>query len=265
VSSARAADARSGLPAAALEPLPEVELPPGSVAIADLHLDAQRADGGAALVRFLAAAPPPGALIVLGDLFDVWVGPAQARMEGARVVLAALRALAERGTRIHVVPGNRDFLLDASFEAATGAVLHREGFVGRSGPARVLCVHGDTLCTRDTGYLRLRRVMRSGPVQWLGPRLPLWMGRALARRLRRASVQAIAAKLPDEKSVQPAAADRLARAHRADVVLCGHAHAFRDERLDCGARWVVLDAFGGERDAARFEAGPHVLAAGRSA
>jgi hypothetical protein len=65
--------------------------------------------------------------------------------------------------------------------------------------------------------------------------------------LRRASVRAIAAKLPDEKSIQRDAVAEAAREHRAAIVLCGHAHAFRDEKVG-ETRWIVLDAFGGARD-----------------
>lgn len=247
-------DVRAALPPAALAPLPEVELAPGALVIADLHLDAARVESVEPFTRFLAAERGVPALLVLGDLFDVWVGPAEARLPGAARVLEALRALTLRGTELLVVPGNRDSLLDAAFERATGARLFPEGLVARAGSARILCIHGDTLCTRDSGYLRLRRVMRSGLVRWIAPRAPLWFATAVARRLRRASVSAIARKLPDEKTMQPAAAELLAAAHRSSALLCGHAHAFRDETLASGARWVVLDAFGGGRDVARFEA-----------
>ena len=42
-------------------------------------------------------------LVILGDLFDVWVGPAQERMPGAPRVLDALRALVARGTAVAIV------------------------------------------------------------------------------------------------------------------------------------------------------------------
>ncbi len=254
---------------AADESLPEIELERGTRVIADLHLDA--ADPAACLsfvewVQKLADVPT---LAILGDLFDVWVGPAQARMSGASIVLDALAALACKGTRVVVVPGNRDFLLDASFESRTSAVIAREGFVGRvlsrGETQRVLFVHGDTLCTLDTNYQRLRRTLRSRPVQWLGPRLPLWAGTAIARRLRRASVKAIAEKLPEEKSVQASAVREVARAQRASLVICGHAHMFRDESLENGPRWIVLDAFGGARDLAYVSAGGDVQVASSGA
>ena len=237
--------------------LPEVALGPGSLAVADLHLDATDAAAVEPFVAWLDALGSPPALAVLGDLFDVWVGPAQAELAGARAALDALARLWERGTRLLVVPGNRDFLLDASFEAECGARLCPEGFVARverpgAEPLRVLCVHGDTLCTKDRGYQRLRRVLRSTPVRTLAPRLPRALGLAVARRLRRASARAVRAKAPEEKSIQRDAALDAARAQRADVVLCGHAHAHRDETLGGGTRLVVLDAFGGPRDVLVF-------------
>lgn len=243
-------------------PLPEIACTGRVVCIADLHLDVANAAACAPFVSWLERLEAPALLVVLGDLFDVWVGPAQARLDAAPLVLDALAARVRAGTRLVVVPGNRDFLLDRSFTEHTGAELHAEGFVARlAGGARLLCIHGDTLCTLDHGYQRLRRVLRSRPVTWLGPRLPLWLGSAIARRLRRASVQAIAAKLPEEKSVQRDAALEAARAQHATVVVCGHAHAFRDERLADGVRWLVLDAFGGARDVLELEAGELRVAA----
>jgi UDP-2,3-diacylglucosamine hydrolase len=230
--------------------LPEVELATPLVVIADLHLDLGRAEGGEAFARWLEALRGARSLAILGDLFDVWVGPAQARLPGAARVLDALAGLTARGAQVLLVHGNRDFLLDASFERRTGARVLPDGFAaGLPGLGRALFVHGDTLCTLDVGYQRLRRVVRSGPVRWIAPRMPLALGSAVARRLRRASTQAVARKPSEEKSVQRGAADALARGAGAQLLVCGHAHEFRDERLAGGARWIVLDAWGGARDA----------------
>lgn len=225
---------------------PEIELETGTIAIADLHLDVSDAQAVEPFARWLDALAVPR-LVILGDLFDVWVGRAQSRMPAAPRVLDALRACTLRGIALDLVPGNRDFLLERSFEERTGAVLHAEGFVGIAHGERILFVHGDTLCTKDLGYQRLRRVLRSRTITWLAPRVPLALATRVARRLRRASVQAVAAKLPEEKSIQRDAVVAAARAARADVLVCGHAHEFRDERL-ADVRWIVLDAYGGPRD-----------------
>jgi UDP-2,3-diacylglucosamine hydrolase len=238
--------------------LPEIALAPRSVFVADLHLDTSAPRDCIEFTDWLATLARIGDLVILGDLFDVWVGPAQARLPGAESVLRALRDLRDRGARVHVVPGNRDFLLDRSFEERTGARLHAEGFVASwrasdGAERRCLSIHGDRLCTLDRGYQRLRRVLRSRPLAWAAPRLPLAVGASLARRLRRASVRAIQAKLADEKSMQEPAAREAASEARADLLICGHAHAARDVRLNAGPRWIVLDAFGGARDAAVLE------------
>ena len=240
--------------------LPEIEIAPESAFIADVHLDPWDERSARDFASWIAGLPELHDLLILGDLFDVWVGPAQERLPGATVVLDALHAIAARGTRVHVVPGNRDFLLGRSFERRTRARVHPDGCVVQwstsSGRAcRCAAVHGDLLCTRDHAYQRLRRVLRSKPLMWLAPRLPLPVGAFIASRLRRASVQALQSKLSDEKSMQETAARELAQATGADVVICGHAHRAQDERLSSGPRWIVLDAFGGERDAARLTSG----------
>jgi UDP-2,3-diacylglucosamine hydrolase len=245
--------------------LPDVELPAGTKVIADLHLDlGQDARAGASGEHFLAwleAEKDLEALVVLGDLFDVWVGPAQERMPGAPAVIDALRALVERGTAVHLVHGNRDFLLDRSFARRTGVRIHPRGFVGCVDRAklglpqrRIVLIHGDELCTRDKAYQRLKKVVRSRVVTILAPRLPLPVASRIARALRRTSVRAVASKLPHEKAVQEGAARLKAETCSADAVVCGHAHAFRDMRLQSGPRWIVLDAFGGERDVLEIDA-----------
>ena len=229
--------------------LPEVDLPAGTRVIGDLHLDVER-EGDEEVLAFLTwlddheEAPR---LVILGDLFEFWIGPAQER--AAAPVLRALAARTRAGVAVDVVPGNRDFLLGGRFERLTRARVHPEGFVGRTAAGRTLFLHGDTLCTGDVGYQRLRRVLRSGPVRWLGPRLPGAVGRAVARRLRRASSAAVSAKAPLEVAMRPEAARAAAEAAGAGTIVCGHAHAFRDELLEGGTRWLVVDAFGGARDA----------------
>jgi UDP-2,3-diacylglucosamine hydrolase len=231
---------------AALEPLPEIPLEPGTRIVADLHLDLSDAERAREFLRWLAQQRGIPRLVVLGDLFDVWVGPAQERLPLGPAVLDALRDLVGSGTKLEVLHGNRDFLLDQRFEERTGARVHTRGIVGLAGGGtRVLLIHGDELCTKDLGYQRLKRRIRSRPVRALARALPLPIATRVARKLRRSSMQALWVKLPEEKAMQADACLELARVHRARTVVCGHAHTFRDEKLPDGTRWIVLDAFGG--------------------
>lgn len=229
--------------------LRSIELAAGSLAIADLHLDPAAVAPCAGFVEFTERIRGAPTLLILGDFYDAWVGRAHAELPGAAATIAALAELVATGTQVALLHGNRDFLLDAHFERLTGATIHPRGLMTQlPGGARCLWIHGDELCTRDHAYQRLRRVIRSGPVRALSRALPLTVGRSLARRLRSASVRAVAAKISEEKSIQADAAQRWAAETGAARLVCGHAHEFRRVPLDAGAELIVLDAFGGPRD-----------------
>lgn len=227
----------------------------GVLVVADLHLDLADARGCDEFARGCDALDGIAHLVVLGDLFDAWVGPAHARLPAARTMLEAFARLARRGVVVHLVHGNRDFLLDEDALGGCGARVHPDHLLVRARDSAILLVHGDRECTRDHAYQRLRRVLRSPLVRAFARRAPLWATLPLARRLRRASIGAVLKKPAEEKSIQPAAVRSRAAAHGASIVVCGHAHEWRD--VDLGScRWIVLDAWGaGPRDALRIDAG----------
>ncbi|HUR26598.1 MAG TPA: UDP-2,3-diacylglucosamine diphosphatase [Planctomycetota bacterium] len=231
-------------------PRTELQLSSGALVISDLHLEATAvSEASARFERFLDAVRARSQLWILGDLFDAWVGPAHARLPGAALVVEALQRANDAGLELALVPGNRDFLLDDAFTRVTGVKLYADGILAKlPDGSRALLIHGDELCTLDRGYQRLKSVVRSRPARWLAPRLPDALALGVARRLRKASTSAVQAKPAETKRQQAAEVRALAAAANADCVVCGHAHEFRDELLDGGPRWIVLDAFGGPRD-----------------
>ncbi len=239
---------------------PEFDLEPGTRIIGDLHVDIEVGPAAATFVNYLDGLHGTPRLIILGDLFEYWFGPAQAEVGGGPELLDALARRVRSGTAIHLIPGNRDFLVDAEFERRTGVQIAPEGLVGRlPGGARLLAIHGDELCTLDKGYLRLRRILRSRAIRGFGRRLPGSLGHALSRRLRRATSRALAKKPAPETLQQPAAALKLAAEARADLLVCGHSHRYRDELLERpgggpALRWLIVDAFGDPADT--FEVSP---------
>ena len=224
--------------------LPEIPLPVGTLLIADLHLNVEdEASDTPDIDGFLAwlACHPAPVLVILGDLFEVWVGAGQAGLPGSRRVL---EALAEHPSRpVHLIPGNRDFLFDGGTGGAFGISVHRDGALGLlPDGGRVLLVHGDEFCTLDRPYQRMKRILRGlrRPLGWL----PLPWGQALGRRLRGTSQRAVAAKAPAHKAMQSDACLAAARTARAQHVVCGHAHVASERPLETGGSWWVLEAFG---------------------
>jgi UDP-2,3-diacylglucosamine pyrophosphatase LpxH len=100
----------------------------------------------------------------------------------------------------------------------------------------------------------LRGVLRSRPLVWAAPRLPRSLALGIARRLRRASTRAVAAKPVYAKEQQESEVRRLAELHACATVVCGHAHVFRNLALEGGLRWLVLGAFGDANDVLRVSA-----------
>jgi UDP-2,3-diacylglucosamine hydrolase len=222
---------------------------PGTVIVGDLHLDLFSTGGVTTFVDWCEGLDVPR-LVILGDLFEFWVGPGQARLPGARAALEALADLTYRGTAVDVLWGNRDFLLGRHFERATGARVHPDGLLGEHPGGPTLVIHGDELCTLDRSYQRFKRVMRAGPVRWTLAHLPFPLAKRMATGLRRQSQRSIEAKPAPTKTMQPWAAGSLAAREQAQVLVCGHAHEFRDGPLPGGeGRWLVIDAWGGARDA----------------
>lgn len=224
-----------------------VALPSGSLVITDLHLDVEAlATGGgpefALLERFVAAAAGAPGLVILGDLFEFWLGPSH--VPAARPVLELLAGFP--GV-VHLIPGNRDVLMGAEV-APFGIHLHRSGFAAgptEGGRTPLLCLHGDELCIHDRGYQRLRRTLRNPLVRGALRSLPRGLGRRLAERARSQSREAVAEKARGDLAQDRGEARRRLASAGAEALLVGHVHAFADERLPGGGRFAVLDAFDG--------------------
>ena len=227
----------------------------GTLVIGDLHLDPLGGTGVEAFVAWLDRLREVPRLVVLGDLFDLWIGPDPTRLAGAVPVLDGLKRLTWRGVALDVIPGNRDFLLDGSFEAWTGARLRPAGLRATSATGEaVLVLHGDELCTLDRPYQRMKRVLRTPAARRAFGGLPFALKHALATRLRGASRRVVPRKPAAVKAMQESACRAVAERHGARTVICGHAHRWRDERLDGGPRWIVIDGWGGDRDALQIDA-----------
>lgn len=235
-----------------------IALEPGTCVVGDLHLDVgPRAAAPKTFLDWLAGLRGVPRLVVLGDLFDAWIGPLHLELPAAAAAADGLRALCDSGTRVELLLGNRDFLLERRFERRSGARLHPAGFAAElPGGARALFVHGDELCTLDRGYQRLKRVVRSRGFAWTAQHQPRALSLWVARGLRARSRRAVPRKPPEHTAQQPAAVLELAARAGVAHLVCGHAHRFRRETLPCGPTWWVVDAWGGARDLLRVRAAP---------
>ncbi|HEX5760242.1 MAG TPA: UDP-2,3-diacylglucosamine diphosphatase [Thermoanaerobaculia bacterium] len=210
--------------------------------IADAHLGGP---GGPAepLVAQLDTLDPAGCdrLVLLGDLFQAWVGSRKFETPAIAEVAAALRRLRARGVPVHYIEGNRDFFLAGSpYADAFDGIGSEVAFT--SGGRRYLAVHGDGLNDRDWQYLAWRGLSKSRLSRLLVLRTPLRFAQRLVhdteRKLSRTNFKH-KVRLP-EAAVRAYAERRLAEGH--DVLLLGHFHEPRTWQVK-GGEVRLLDAW----------------------
>ena len=207
--------------------------------LSDLHLHPDERSTFAAWQRYLARTPAD-AVVMLGDLFEAWVGDDALDEPGSfeAQCCAVLRTAAQQRS-LFFLPGNRDFLIGDVF-------LQRSGVTGLADPTlldfagqRWLLSHGDALCLDDAPYQRFRAVARSGAWQQQFLAQPLATRRAQARGIREQS-EARKQSGAVYADVDSPAAIAWLQAAQAHTLIHGHTHRPADHALAPGFQRVVL-------------------------
>ena len=188
----------------------------------------------------------PESLLVLGDLFDAWVGDdvlVSHQSECAQTIANLFELQALKGIRIGLMHGNRDFLIGQQFAKQCSALLLSDPCVLTvSSGLTVALTHGDQLCTQDSDYQAFRQQVRAA--RWQDDFLakPLKQRLEVAHHLRAQSELEKKTKSMEIMDITPAEAERLAEQLAADVVLHGHTHRPGLSPMSNGRkRWVLPD------------------------
>jgi len=221
------------------------------VFVSDVHLTSADPAGIARFVRFLEGpAAEAGRLLVVGDLFDVWTTPAQAKDPGLAPVFASLSRLAGR-IDVGFVEGNRDFAASPDL-AAAGVRRLADVVIVESHGRRVVATHGDRLCTRDVRYQAFRRVARTQTVRHLLRRASRRTADRIGTVARKGSAMETASKAHGDMGLDALAVASILRVHDADALVCGHVHWGRRFRIDVDGRPRDVVVLGAWEDAPTF-------------
>ena len=213
--------------------------------VADLHLTDERPDATGRFFRFLEnEVEGADALYILGDLFEAWVGDDHDE-HVARDTAHRLKSLANAGTNIYFMHGNRDFMLAQRYAVSSGMHLLSDPTSIELYGVPTLLMHGDTLCTDDTTYQTFRRRVRRPWVLALLRRLPLPLRQRMARQARTSSESAKAGKATEIMDVNSHEVMRVLRENQANRLIHGHTHrpAQHNHEIDGQRyeRWVLPD------------------------
>ena len=208
--------------------------------VSDLHLSDDTPDIEAALIALLKHESPFDSLVMLGDIFEAWVGDDDNSPLAERIRFA-LRALADSGTEILFCRGNRDFMLGEQFASDIGGALLPDQTVLDVAGHPALLLHGDTLCTDDVDYQQFRELVHSPEWQTEMMKKSLDERRELARQLRSMSIDAASNKPEDIMDVNQSAVSTAMRDADVSVMVHGHTHRPNRHQCDAGERIVLGD------------------------
>jgi UDP-2,3-diacylglucosamine hydrolase len=209
--------------------------------VSDIHLSPERPAIVRAYLDFLSQPhTETEALYILGDLFEAWIGDDDPS-EMALNVKNALKALSEKGVKLYVQRGNRDFTLGKSFASQTGAQLLDDEHVIDYFGLTALVMHGDSLCTDDLDYQKFRRKSRHPIYLWCLIHLPLKIRQNIASNWRRQSAAANSNKASEIMDVNSQAVIEVMSKHNVSTLIHGHTHRPDTHHIDIGRRIVLGD------------------------
>jgi len=207
--------------------------------ISDLHLQVSETATFEAWRNYMARTPAD-AVLILGDLFEVWVGDDAAAQDP--FLQSCAEVLRQVSQRLHVafMPGNRDFLVGPDFLNRCGVQALADPCLLELGAQRILLSHGDALCLDDKPYQAFRLQARS----------PEWQDAFLAKPLaeRQAFARGLRALSESQKhegmsfaDADPAMSLFWLSESQADRLVHGHTHRPADHALGSAQRHVLSD------------------------
>lgn len=173
-------------------------------------------------------------LILLGDIFEFWIGK-ETIVDEYVPLIKTLERMHQQGTKLIYVEGNHDFHLGPVFtDRLNCQVLPDGGSIELDGK-KIYLAHGDLANPEDTGYRRLRNLLRSGLVRGLIRTLPSSLLMSLATRASFESRKSSAEKhqrWPAGEILRAYAEGILDSGHQA--IVTGHYHQPLHEKVGDG-------------------------------
>ena len=170
------------------------------------------------------------AVLLLGDVFEVWVGDDAVQHDPFLQACAEVLGQTSARRWVGFMPGNRDFLVGPEFLNSCGVQALQDPTVLVWGGQRTVLSHGDALCLGDEAYQRFRAVART----------PGWQAEFLAKPLheRLAMAQAMRAQSEAHNQSMQSFADADAamtrdwlQAAASDHLIHGHTHRPADHAV----------------------------------
>jgi len=193
--------------------------------VADVHLNAKTPETVQLFLGFLSSIQSHSSLYLLGDIFDTWIGDDDATPLANQIRLA-LKSLSKKNISVYLQVGNRDFLIGEKFETQTGIQLLTETTTIDLNGVPTLLMHGDLLCTDDTGYQKARLFLRSEEFTEEFLSKTFKERQVIAMEYRKRSGEATSLNAADIMDVNQDTLLEYLKKANAEQIIHGHTHRF---------------------------------------
>ena len=191
----------------------------------------------------------PEWLLILGDLFDHWIGDdlinSNKRNTFETIIYKLEKCfltLKSLNISVGIMHGNRDFLMGDLLLGHLHA-KQLDNLVKLKSPdnsSDILLVHGDELCTDDTQHQSFRKLVKTSYWQEQFKSKPIDVRQKIAKSLRTQSETKKTTKSMKIMDVNTNSADIFLAQNNANVLIHGHTHLPGKNILPSGkCRWVI--------------------------
>lgn len=209
--------------------------------ISDIHIKSEDKTHGLKLLEFLKNLPQDTThLVLLGDIFDLWVGNHSYFIKKYSKIISEFKGLLARGVEIHYFEGNHDLHLKKFWEKNLGMNIHNNEYFFNFDGLVVRAEHGDLMNEEDKAYLFLRKALRTFPMNILATQLPGKIVEIIGDRSSRISriyTDRINQKYKDK--VKKMTRDYAKKAYSKrpfDMIITGHTHVDDDSSFEMNGK-----------------------------
>ena len=222
-----------------------------AVLCSDVHLSANTGKISTAFINWLKEScsgkikANPEWLLILGDLFDAWIGDdiLEANTpEYLNRLVSILKEINQSGIKVGIMHGNRDFLIGEDFCKKTHAMLLPQEIVlsHNQSKSNYLLMHGDQLCTDDKEHQDFRKMVLSAQWKELFLKKDISNRLLIASQMRKESAYAKSRKRQEIMDVSVSEVEKQLDCANASIIIHGHTHRPGSYELPSGRKRVVL-------------------------
>lgn len=191
--------------------------------ISDLHLSPDTPENNQILFDLLKSWQYTlDGLYILGDFFDYYLGDDD-NNEFTRSIKEAFSEFTKHAP-IYFLVGNHDFGLGPIFAHETGIKIIQDLTIIKVASNTILLSHGDTFCTLDVKYQRMKKVLQNPLLMFILRKTPLSWRYKLKELLEKKSASAFNSMPQDTYHVVDETITKFAATHKANIVIHGHTH-----------------------------------------